>query len=98
MKNRWKSAGKGRTPGTGLAATFMLALLTVLTTASSARACAVCFDLADRAREAYYLTTVLMIIVPFALLGGIILWLRKAMHRQAAARMPHSAPGQTPRP
>ena len=78
-------------PGTIL----LLAGAALFTAPSSARACAVCFDLADRAREAYYETTVLLLIVPFTILGGILYWLRKAMRRQAADRIPASSPEQT---
>lgn len=78
-------------------AILLLAATALFAGPSSARACAVCFDLADRAREAYYGTTVLLIIVPFAILGGILFWLRSAMRRQAAARVAESPPGQAPR-
>ena len=43
----------------------------------SAAACAMCFNASQEAREAYYVTTALMIAVPFTLAGGFGLWLRR---------------------
>ena len=75
--------GKKATPASQLSAVIFLAAVALFMAPSSARACAVCFDLADRAREAYYETTVLLLLVPFAFMAGIGIWLRKAALRQA---------------
>jgi hypothetical protein len=45
----------------------------------SARACGVCVSATEETRQAYYLTTVLMMTVPFALLAGIVIWLRRVL-------------------
>ncbi len=82
MKRAEKRSGK-RLSARRFPAAIFLAAGSLFMFPSSARACAVCFDLADRAREAYYETTVLLLIVPFAFLGGIGFWLRRAAQRQA---------------
>ncbi|MDP3936842.1 MAG: hypothetical protein Q8R92_01755 [Deltaproteobacteria bacterium] len=51
----------------------------------AALACAVCFDLTSRARDAYYGTTILLILLPFGILGGLIYWLVRATRRQSSA-------------
>jgi hypothetical protein len=50
--------------------------------ARPAWACSVCFSIADKARDAYYGTTVLLMLLPFLLIGGILYWLRRAARRQ----------------
>jgi hypothetical protein len=42
-----------------------------------AQACSVCFSATDGNRIAYIGTTVLMSLLPLALIGGGILWIRK---------------------
>ena len=42
-------------------------------------ACSVCVSASEQTREAYYLTTVLMMTLPFALLAGIVFWLRRRL-------------------
>ena len=59
--------------------------LGILAHAPAAWACSVCLSLTDRAREAYYGTTALLMLIPFLLLGGIFFWLRRAMKRQKEA-------------
>ncbi len=56
----------------------------------AALACAVCFDLTSRARDAYYGTTIFLILLPFGSLGGLIYWLVRATRRQSSAD--HRAP------
>jgi hypothetical protein len=56
----------------------------------SAEACSVCLSATDETREAYYVTTVLMMLLPFVLLGALVYWLRKAAGRGEEVRQ---APG-----
>jgi len=49
----------------------------------TALGCAVCFDLAGKARDAYYGTTILLILLPFGILGGLFYWLRRAARRRS---------------
>lgn len=67
-------------------------LAVLLLTPRAAFACAVCFDLAGRARDAYYGTTILLILLPFAILGGLLFWLRRAARKQAASDRAPAAP------
>lgn len=46
-------------------------------------ACSVCVSATDGTREAYYGTTALMMLVPFAALAVIAFWLRRAAGRQS---------------
>jgi hypothetical protein len=48
-----------------------------------AAACSVCLSATDETREAYYATTALLAVLPFALVGGIALWLRHYALRSA---------------
>ncbi len=63
---------------------FAVANLGLLSVALPAQACSVCFVASDEVRKAYYLTTVLMILVPTALLAGIGFWLHRSFSRQSA--------------
>lgn len=67
---------------------FAVVLLTaaIATWARSAEACSVCLSATDETREAYYLTTVVMMSLPFVLLGALVYWLRKAAARGAEVR------------
>jgi hypothetical protein len=67
------------------------AVLTLLAS-PEAQACSSCFNITARGRGAYYGTTVLLLLLPFALLGGLIIWLRRAAKR--AAESPEGAPGR----
>jgi hypothetical protein len=49
-------------------------------------ACSSCLSAAEGTREAYYGTTLLLIVVPFATLGLLIFWLRRAAQRAERAR------------
>jgi len=58
----------------------------------TAHACGSCFNGNEKAREAYYLTTVLLAVVPFSMLGGILWWLHRAARRaQASHELPLEA-------
>ena len=83
MKHAEKRWSEKRTRAMRLPAIFLLVIASIFMAPSSARACSVCFDLADRAREAYYGTTVLLLLVPMAFIVGIGIWLRRAALRQA---------------
>jgi len=62
----------------------------IATWTQSAEACSVCLSATEGTREAYYLTTVLLTLLPFVFLGALLYWLRKAAGRQDEAR---EAPG-----
>lgn len=44
-----------------------------------AQACSVCVSASEETRQAYYVTTLLMMGLPFALLAGIVFWLRRML-------------------
>lgn len=73
-----------RAPRT-LAASLIATLALALSAPRAAVACAVCFDIADRARHAYYGTAVALTLLPLGILAGGILWLRRAARRQSGA-------------
>jgi hypothetical protein len=58
-----------------------------------AGACSVCLSASDETREAYYATTVLLAVLPFALIGGIAFWLRR--YALSAARRSAFVPTTT---
>ena len=58
----------------------------IATWTHSAEACSVCFSATEETREAYYLTTVLLMLLPFVFLGALLYWLRKAAGRKDEAR------------
>jgi len=62
----------------------------IATWTQSAEACSVCLSATEETREAYYVTTVLLMLLPFVFLGALLFWLRKAAGRQDEAR---EAPG-----
>ena len=41
------------------------------------KACAVCFSGTEETLGAFYLTTLILIILPIAMIGGVVLWLYK---------------------
>jgi hypothetical protein len=53
----------------------------VLSSAPDAAACSSCFTATEATRQAYYGTTLLLIVLPFALVGALGLWLRRAARR-----------------
>ena len=57
------------------AATLILALL--LAAPRVAHACSVCFSATDQARIAFIATTVFLSLLPMALVGGLVLWVRR---------------------
>jgi hypothetical protein len=62
-----------------------LVLTLLIARVDPASACAVCLSYTDGTREAYYGTTALLMLLPFGLLGAILLWLRRAARRSARA-------------
>jgi hypothetical protein len=52
-----------------------------LARAPEAAACSTCFTATEATRQAYYGTTVLLALLPFALAGALGLWLRRAARR-----------------
>jgi hypothetical protein len=79
-------------PARGTLCRFVSVLLAaaIATWTQSADACGVCLSATEETREAYYVTTVLLMLLPFVLLGALLFWLRKAAGRQDEAR---EAPG-----
>jgi hypothetical protein len=51
----------------------------------AAWACAVCLSATEATRDAYYGTTVLLILLPFVLAGFLIFWLRRVARAQRRA-------------
>ncbi|UCE85841.1 MAG: hypothetical protein JSU66_16175 [Deltaproteobacteria bacterium] len=68
-------------------------LAAALLPARVGRACSSCLSGADGTREAYYGTTLLLIVVPFAALGVLVFWLRRAAQRAERARRASTDPG-----
>lgn len=65
----------------------IIAALAVLAAADPAFACAVCFDAKEGTREAFLGTTILLSLLPLAMVGGIVLWLWRrsvALSREGA--------------
>ena len=60
------------------------ALALLLALAPDAAACSSCFTATEATRQAYYGTTLLLIVLPFALVGVLGLWLRRAARRGRA--------------
>ena len=61
-------------------------------------ACSSCLSAAEGTREAYYGTTLLLIVVPFLSLGILVLWLRRAAQRAERARLEASDSRATAEP
>ena len=53
----------------------------LLASAPDAAACSSCFTATEATRQAYYGTTLLLIVLPVALAGTLGLWLRRAARR-----------------
>ena len=75
-------------PARGTLRRFVSVLLAavIATWTQSAEACSVCLSATEGTREAYYLTTVLLMLLPFVFLGALLYWLRKAEGRRDEAR------------
>ena len=50
--------------------------------------CPVCFDVRDGPRVAFFATTVLLSLLPLAMLGGLVWWIRR---RARAAEEAHAS-------
>jgi hypothetical protein len=59
-------------------------LVLALASAPDAAACSSCFTATEATRQAYYGTTLLLAVLPFALAGALALWLRRAARRGRA--------------
>jgi len=68
---------------------ILLAALTTMLGARSAAACAMCLSLQGAQRQAYYVTTLILIGVPVAILGIFAFWLRRASRLGRAVGAPH---------
>jgi len=53
---------------------FLLSISMLMMSAQVARACPVCFSAKEGQLMAYYGTTILMIILPFSIIGSVIYW------------------------
>jgi lipopolysaccharide export LptBFGC system permease protein LptF len=62
----------------------LLVAAALLVGARSAVACSVCLSGGEQTREAYYISTVLMMLSPFLVLGLLIFWLRRMARAQRA--------------
>ncbi len=60
------------------------ALALLLSSVPDASACSSCFTATEATRQAYYATTLLLIALPFTLVGAIGFWLRRAARRNRA--------------
>jgi hypothetical protein len=58
----------------------------IATWTQSAEACSVCLSATEETREAYYLTTVVLMSLPFVFFGSLLFWLRRAAGRRDEAR------------
>ena len=47
----------------------------LLLAAQPAFACAVCFDATSQARDAFFGTTILLSLMPLAMIGGLVYWI-----------------------
>ena len=73
---------------------FPVLLLALVALPELASACAVCGAAVedDQSRVAYLVTSAVLSVLPLALLGGFLLWLRRQYRRQrnaAAPPLPH---------
>jgi len=68
----------------------VLVLLAVSAVPNLAAACAVCGAGVDddQSRIAYLLTSALLSVLPLALLGGFLLWVRRQHRRQSGVEAP----------
>jgi hypothetical protein len=75
-----------------LAAALLLALAPEV-----AQACAVCGSVVDedRGRIAYLVTAGVLSLLPLAVFGAFLLWLRARHRRQSSQPRPHAAPRPT---
>jgi hypothetical protein len=72
----------------------------MLPTARSAAACAMCLSSKGAQRDAYYLTTLILLAVPLGIVGTVAFWLYRAARasradsssREAAAQLRHATP------
>jgi len=73
----------------------------VLAAPSLAFACAVCFNRDDETQVAFRISTAVMTFLPFLLVGGLILWLRRRFRalaeeeKRRAAGSPSPTTGQS---
>ena len=72
----------------------ILALLALVAVPELAAACAVCGAGVDddQSRVAYLITSAVLSVLPLALFGGFLLWLRRQHRRQSGVRprpLPH---------
>ena len=62
--------------------------LGILASPETAGACSVCFSGTDETRAAFLATTVLLSVLPLAMVGSLVFWLRRrslALDRQGGA-------------
>jgi hypothetical protein len=59
----------------------------IATWTQGAEACSVCLSATEETREAYYLTTVVLMSLPFVFFGSLLFWLRRAAGRGDETRV-----------
>ena len=59
--------------------------LGLVLTMGSVEACPVCFSAKGGTREAFIITTVLLSCLPWAMVGGFVVWVRRKSKRQASS-------------
>ncbi len=67
----------------GLGAATVLALAGLFVP-ESAVACSVCIDPNENSRAAFNITAVALSLLPMAMVGGLVFWLRREQRRRAA--------------
>jgi hypothetical protein len=70
----------------------------LLQAAGDASACSVCFSGDEQTRHAYYLTTALLIALPFGVFGALLLWLWRASRAQRLQAAGSSVPCDSAEP
>jgi hypothetical protein len=80
------------------AAKASLVVLVALAAPEAARACSVCgAGREDETRVAFLVTTLFLSVLPLAMLGGLLLWVRHRLRRTAEdAREPIAPPAAAP--
>ncbi len=73
----------------GLRALAAFTLVAALSLAPrAAEACAVCFSGREGSRVAFIVTTAILTVLPLALIGGFVFWLRRRAREQSSAAPP----------
>ncbi len=71
----------------------ILAIAVLVSWPKVAAACPVCFDARDKNRMAFLLTTIFLTLLPLAMIGGIVFWLRRRVRELEKLGEPDPPPG-----